>query len=136
MGRPPMPISDIPILSMLRTRMQWHQARQQVLAENVANADTPNYQARDLAPPDFERELSTASLALARTDSTHLTSQGSGGPQFATESTARYEVRPRGNSVTHEDEMLKVASNQMDFEAVTSLYTHSLALIKLAIGKA
>ena len=38
--------------------------------------------------------------------------------------------------MTHEDEMLKVASNQMDYEAVTSLYTRSLALIKIAIGKA
>ena len=38
-----MPISDIPIFSMLRTRMQWHQERQKVLAENVANADTPNF---------------------------------------------------------------------------------------------
>ncbi len=43
---------------------------------------------------------------------------------------------PRGNSVTHEDEMMKVASNQMDYETVTSLYTRSLALIKLAIGRA
>ena len=63
-----MAISDIPILAMLRERMQWHQARQQVLAENVANADTPNYQAKDLAPPNFERELSTASLQLAVTE--------------------------------------------------------------------
>ena len=46
-----MPISDIPIFSMLRTRMQWHQERQRVLAENVANADTPNYRPRDLSPP-------------------------------------------------------------------------------------
>ncbi len=38
--------------------------------------------------------------------------------------------------MTHEDEMMKVASNQMDYEAVTSLYTRSLALIKLAIGRA
>jgi len=38
--------------------------------------------------------------------------------------------------VTHEDEMMKVASNQMDYETVTSLYTRSLALIKLAIGRA
>jgi len=130
-----MPISDIPILMMLRTRMQWHQARQQVLAENVANADTPNYQAKDLAPPDFQRELSVASLALAHTDPNHIVGK-TGGSQFAIDETGRYEVRPRGNSVTHEDEMMKVASNQMDFEAVTSLYTHSLALIKLAIGKA
>ncbi len=130
-----MAISDIPILSMLRTRMQWHQARQQVLAENVANADTPNYQAKDLAPPDFQRELTTASLALARTSPGHIGAVNDGGTEFARDTTGRYEIRPRGNSVTHEDEMLKVASNQMDFEAVTSLYTHSLALIKLAVGK-
>jgi flagellar basal-body rod protein FlgB len=129
-----MAISDIPILSMLRTRMQWNQARQQVLAENVANADTPNYQAKDLAPPDFRRELTTASLALARTSPAHVGAV-SGGAEFARDTTGRYEIRPRGNSVTHEDEMLKVAANQMDFEAVTSMYTHSLALIKLAIGK-
>jgi len=129
-----MPISDIPILSMLRTRMQWHQARQEVLAENVANADTPNYHAKDLAPPDFQRELTAASLQLARTEPGHI-GGGGGGAQFATDATARYDVRPRGNSVTHEDEMMKVAGNQMDFEAVSSLYTHSLALIKLAIGK-
>jgi flagellar basal-body rod protein FlgB len=39
---------------MLRTRMQWHQERQRVLAENVANAETPRYRARDLAPPNFD----------------------------------------------------------------------------------
>jgi flagellar basal-body rod protein FlgB len=129
-----MPISDIPILSMLRTRMQWHQVRQQVLAENVANADTPNYHARDLAPLDFSRELQTASLNLARTEPGHIVSQSGDGSQFESDATARYEIRPRGNSDSHEDEMMKVAGNQMDYEAVTSLYTHSLALIKLAIG--
>jgi len=132
-----MPISDIPILSMLRERMEWHQERQRVLAENVANADTPNYQAKDLAQPDFERQVSLASVSLATTTPGHI-SGGSGGgvPQFETDTDSRYQVRPRGNTVTHEDEMMKVASNQMDFEAVTNLYTRSLALIKLAIGKA
>ena len=62
-----MPINDIPILSMLRERMQWQQARQQVLAENVANADTPDYQAKDLAPLDFSQQL-TAALPLERTN--------------------------------------------------------------------
>jgi flagellar basal-body rod protein FlgB len=130
-----MPISDIPILAMLRTRMEWHQERQRVLAENVANADTPNYQAKDLAPPDFGRELSAAALELVRTDPQHMAGAGLSGSQFALDTSGRFEVRPRGNTVTHEDEMMKVASNQMDFEAVTSLYTRSLALIKLAIGK-
>ena len=130
-----MPISDIPILTMLRERMQWHQARETVLAENVANADTPNYQAKDLAPPDFERELTTASLALDQTEPGHIAGEASGGSQFATDASGRYEVTPRGNSVTHEDEMMKVASNQMDFEAAASMYTHSLALIRMALDK-
>jgi flagellar basal-body rod protein FlgB len=125
-----MPISDIPILAMLRERMQWHQARQQVLAANVANADTPGYQAKDLAPPDFSRELAAATLPLERTSAGHIAA--SGGTQFATDAAGHYEVRPGGNSVSHEDEMMKVAGNQMDYEAVTSLYTHSLDLIKLA----
>jgi flagellar basal-body rod protein FlgB len=128
-----MAISDIPILAMLRERMQWHEARQQVLAENVANADTPNYQAKDLAPPTFDGALS-ASLSLARTDPGHIASSG-GGSGFATDESGKYDITPRGNSVTHEDEMMKVASNQMDFEAAASMYTHSLALIKLAIDR-
>jgi flagellar basal-body rod protein FlgB len=127
-----MPITDIPILAMLRERMQWQQARQQVLAENVANADTPDYQARDLAPLDFSHVLSTASLALERTNPDHIAATG-GSSDFATDRPTNYEVRPRGNSVSHEDEMMNVATNQMDYEAATSLYTHSLDLIKLAI---
>src|ERR1700691_2574839 len=106
----PMAISDIPILAMLRERMQWHEARQQVLAENVANADTPNYQAKDLAAPTFDGALS-ASLSLARTDPGHIASSGGGvggGSGFAAEEGGKYEVTPRGNSVTHEDEMMKV----------------------------
>jgi flagellar basal-body rod protein FlgB len=128
-----MPITDIPILSMLRERMEWHQERQQVLAENVANADTPNYRPRDLTPPNFEQQLTASSVALARTDPDHL--EGGGEDlRFAAAGGLHYEVRPGGNAVNHEDEMMKVASNQMDFDAVADLYTRSLALIKLAAG--
>jgi len=129
-----MAISDIPILSMLRTRMQWHQERQRVLAENVANADTPNYRARDLAPLNFDRALTGASVSLARTDANHIAA-AAGGSRFTEDGHPSYEVRPRGNAVSPEDEMLKLAGNQMDYDAAVSLYTHSLALIKTAFGK-
>ena len=76
------------------------------------------------------------SLTLARTDPGHIGAAGGGGSQFADDKDPHYEVRPRGNAVSHEDEMLKLAGNQMDYDAATSLYTHSLALIKTAIGKA
>jgi flagellar basal-body rod protein FlgB len=130
-----MPISDIPILSMLRTRMQWAQERQRLLAENVANADTPGFRPRDLALPNFDRSRPAAAVALARTSSSHLAGLNGQGSQFATESKSKYEVRPGGNAVSLEDEMLKVAANQMDYQAVAAIYGRNLALIKTALGK-
>jgi flagellar basal-body rod protein FlgB len=46
-----------------------------------------------------------------------------------------FEVRPTGNAVNLEEEMMKVAANQMDFQTATALYTRSLNLIKTALGK-
>jgi flagellar basal-body rod protein FlgB len=131
-----MAISDLPIFSMLRTRMNWHQERQRVLAENVANADTPNYRPRDLAPLDFGKQVQQASgqLQLALTAPTHLSSPSAAGA-FATERPAKYDVRPAGNAVNLEDEMMKVAANQMDHQAAISLYSRSMGLLKTAIGK-
>ena len=48
---------------------------------------------------------------------------------------AGFQTRPAGNAVNLEDEMLKVSANQMDYAAVTSLYSKSLHLLKTAIGK-
>jgi flagellar basal-body rod protein FlgB len=129
-----MAIPDLPILSMLRTRMQWHQQRQRVLAENIAHADTPRYHARDLAPPNFASALQRASVSMARTDPGHIEAAG-GSVQFDDDRNVRYETRPRGTAVSHEEEMLKLAGNQADYDAVTSIYAHSLSLIKTAVGR-
>ena len=51
-----MAINDLPILSALRTKMQWHQERQRVLAENVSNANTPNFRPTDLVEPKFDNK--------------------------------------------------------------------------------
>jgi flagellar basal-body rod protein FlgB len=92
-----MAIRDLPILSMLRTRMQWHQERQRVLAENVANAETPRYRARDLAPPNFASTLQRVSISMTRTDPGHIEPVG-GSSQFE-DAPARYRGEPRrGNA--------------------------------------
>ena len=130
-----MPISDIPIFSMLRTKLHWHQERQHVLAENVANADTPAFKPSDLAPPKFDAGASAVTpVTLLRTSPAHLASSD-GGAAFDLRRGGDFEVVPTGNGVSLEDEMLKVASNQMDFQAATALYTRGLGLIKTAIGK-
>lgn len=132
-----MPIYDIPLFSMLRTRMQWHQERQQLLADNVANADMPKFRPRDLVAPEFSRplQISAVQSGPTRTDAGHIAGlSGNSTAQFKTNRTG-YEVRPSGNSVDIEEEMIKVAANQMDYQAATTLYTRSLSLLKTALGK-
>ncbi len=130
-----MTISNIPLFSMLRTRMQWHQERQRLLAENVSNADTPRFQPRDLAPPKFDQlRPGNTNIGLARTSAAHLASAGGNG-QFQPERRGGFDARPSGNAVSLEDEMLKVASNQMDYQAVTSLYSRGLGMLKTALGR-
>lgn len=134
-----MAINDLPMLSALRTKMQWHQERQRVLAENISNSDTPNFKPRDLVEPKFDaRGASSASgtgaLAMVRTSASHIQAAGAS-DSFKSDNRGGYETRPAGNAVNLEDEMMKVSANQMDYAAVTSLYSRSLGLLKTAIGK-
>jgi flagellar basal-body rod protein FlgB len=130
-----MPISEIPIFSMLKTKLHWSQERQRLLAQNVANADTPEFKPSDLAPPRFDSGSSgVAPVSLLRTSAAHLASADSTAT-FDLQPGRDFEIVPTGNAVTLEDEMLKVAANQMDFQAATTLYTRGLGLIKTAIGK-
>ncbi len=82
-----MAINDLPILSALRTKMQWHQERQRVLAENISNSDTPNFRPRELVEPKFDKNGANAggamgSLAMMRTSASHIAVAG-GGDTFA-----------------------------------------------------
>jgi flagellar basal-body rod protein FlgB len=142
-----MPVSDLPIFAMLRSRMHWHQERQRVLAENVSNADTPNFRPKDLKPLDFGAQVAAAGaagaatggrangqIAIAATDPAHITGSA-GRNSFGTDRPTQYDVRPAGNAVNLEDEMMKVASNQMDYQAAISLYSRSMGLFRTALGK-
>ena len=131
-----MSISNIPLFSMLRTRMHWHQERQRVLAENVANADTPRFQPRDLAPPALDRIRPPAANVGAGQDQSRAYRQRErNAAQFQIQRNGGFEARPSGNAVSLEDEMMKVANNQMDYQAATSLYSRGLGLLRTAIGR-
>ena len=132
-----MPLAaDLPLLSMLKTRMHWHQTRQKLLAENVSNADTPRFRPRDLAPPSFGPGGAPASagVAVARTSPMHLSLAGAR-PGEDPRDGVRFETRPSGNAVSLEDEMLKVSQNQSDYQLAASLYQKSMQMLKIAVGK-
>jgi flagellar basal-body rod protein FlgB len=135
-----MAINDLPILSALRTKMQWHQERQRVLAENISNANTPNFRPNDLIDPKFDARGANAgggmgSLAVIRTSATHIGGSGGGQSFRGDGGKSGFLTKPAGNAVNLEDQMLKVSANQMDYAAATSLYSRSLGLLKTAIGR-
>ena len=141
-----MAIGDLPIFEMMKQRMQWLTARQQGLAQNVANADTPGYTARDLKQLDFGAmvERSGPALRAVATQAGHIGSPVTGRGQGMHPGQATggevikkpdFETSPTGNSVVLEDQMIKVAQNQMDYQTVTGLYSKSLGLIKIALGR-
>ena len=109
-----------------------------MLAENVANADTPRYRAHDLAPPKFDapgEAGGAAGVQLATTEPGHLGGLGASSAQFRSETKGNYEIRPTGNAVNMEEEMMKVAANQTHHQAgYCGLHAQSRSS-KIALGK-
>lgn len=135
-----MDFMGLPVFTALKNKMQWHQARQNVLSENIANASTPGYMAKDMKAPtagDLRtlKMASKSSFATMVTNSKHIAAAiapsaiGSG-----VRPSDSFEITPDGNSVVLEDQMSKIAGNQMDYEAATSLYTSNLGLLRTAMG--
>jgi flagellar basal-body rod protein FlgB len=135
--RPAMGIDDIPLFSNLRGRLGWLAERQRVVAQNVANADTPGYAARDLArPADFSESLSRArGVEMARTSATHLPSASGPPSRFIAEVTPDSETTPDGNSVVVEEQMLRMAESRMEYDAAIGFYQKSLNMLRLASRK-
>lgn len=131
-----MSVADLPLVAMLKTRMHWHQTRQKLLAENVANADMPGFKPQDLKAPAFGASGRPAggALPVERTSATHLTSDAARAGEDSVNA-RRFETTPSGNAVSLEDEMLKVSQNQSDFQLAASLYQKSLQMLRIAAGR-
>lgn len=134
-----MGISDLPLLGMLKNKMRWHQARQTVLAQNVANADTPGFRPSDLKPIEARSALRAPGLvnvAAARTHTAHIAGPAlSNDSAFAKSGQKGWETTPAGNAVVLEEQMIKVSANQFDFQMASTLYSKSLGLLKTAVGR-
>ena len=133
-----MGLMNMPVFSALTDKMRWHQTRQGLLAENIANAETPGYRGRDLAQYDYAdrtASMSSATVTTSATQPMHFSVSSAEGSIFDAQRMANFEITPEGNGVTLEDEMMKVTTNQMDYQAVTAVYQRSIRLIKTALGR-
>ena len=133
-----MDLSKIPIFRMMRDRMGWLTQRQRVLAQNVANADTPNFRPRDLKEVDFlrnARRQDSFRLVLARTDPAHVRLPEERGRFDVATTRTPYETAPSGNAVVLEEQLIKVAETAADYELMTSLYRKHVGMFRIALGR-
>jgi len=126
-----MDIQQIPLFSLLSNRMSWLSARQSVLAENVSNADTPRYIARDLRPLDFGAIMRNQEFALkpASTSANHIAPRTG----FRPEEAVGEGGTPNG-VVSIEQEMIKLSDTQVHYQTATNLYQKAVGMFRTALG--
>jgi flagellar basal-body rod protein FlgB len=113
-----------------------HAQRMEVLSSNIANADTPNYKARDF---DFAAALRAAiggtqtKVALARTDRAHLDGRKGSDPQARLQ--YRVPVQPSidGNTVELDRELAQFSDNALRYQADLTFLNQRISTLRTAI---
>jgi flagellar basal-body rod protein FlgB len=137
-----MNLDDIPLFSMLKGRLGYLNQRQQVVAQNIANADTPDYSPRDLKGFTFKSHLSGQTAAVGASSigsiggsTPHLLKTASSGGQasaFKPVTAPDSETTLDGNQVVLEEQMMKMTDARMNYDAAISFYQKSLTLLRMA----
>ncbi len=123
--------TQIGLFDLAEKRLAWVDQRQVLLAQNIANANTPGYQSKDLTP--FVQALTQAAPELVRTSAMHLAAAGGG---VALDRKQRPSGRAiDGNAVSIEDQLMKIASTDGTHALVTNLYHKYLGMFRTAVGK-
>lgn len=134
-----MTLDDVPLFSMLKGRLNYLNQREQLIAQNVANSDTPGFTPHDLKPFTIATNSGpTPPMALApvQTNAMHL--EGTA-PTQTTDSTFQPKEAPdsetnlNGNKVVLEEEMMKMSEARGDYNTALALYQKSLSMIQLAL---
>ena len=122
------------VLDLADRRIRWLDRRQQVLAQNIANVDTPGWIARDLRP--FADVLADGSGASpARSQPRHQ--QGTRDPLLRAASLTAVAARgPNGNAVSMEEQLINVANTETAQSTAINIFRKYTALFRLALGRA
>jgi flagellar basal-body rod protein FlgB len=122
----------INLLDLAEQSMVWADQRQAVLAQNIANANTPGFKPHDLRP--FAEALANAgAVAPVRTDPNHLA--GTLATTSPGEVVDRTHMKsPDGNAVALDEQLVKVADTDTTHQLVTTIYKTYLGMFKTAMG--
>ncbi len=130
------------MFGLIKERMNWVGQRQQVIAQNIANADTPEYRARDIKKFDFQKTLREHTpnsrvgkgASMRATHPMHLTGRVESIAGALSKADRKpYETAPDGNSVVLEEQMVKMNEAVVQHSAMVGLYRKHLRMIKLVM---
>lgn len=133
-----MELEKLSIFTVVKKRLAWLARRQEVIAQNIANADTPEYRARDLKPLQFRDMVRNQKpgVSMKVTSASHLRGIVKRTSEFNEGETRKpYETSPNGNSVVLEEQMAKMNETAVGHRLTTELYKKHLNLFKMAIGR-
>lgn len=121
------------LLNLLVQKMAYLNRKQALHAQNIANANTPGYKARELAPFTFNDALKQAGVGMAVTDPRHIVPASMAGTNAASSKVRSYEVSPDKNAVDVEQEALKVSTTGIEYQMVTSIFHKVAGFFKIAL---
>lgn len=134
-----MDIKNIALFRAMGAKMNYLGTRQGVLAQNIANADTPEYRPRDLTEVDFGAILQEVSgskkIRMERTAAGHMGPGANLGKEDIRKSRMTYEVAPADNAVIIEEQMVKATQTNMDYNLMTNLMRKNVGMIQTALGR-
>ncbi|MBY6114052.1 FlgB family protein [Mameliella alba] len=120
-------------LDVFRTAMAMARhagTKQAFSAQNIANADTPGYRARDL--PDFKETLRNPLMGQRATRDKHL----NGSMDRTADISERREVLdPNGNTVSLEQEMVKAVGAKREHDRALAIYRSNLSILRASLGR-
>ena len=131
-----MDLDRISFFAMAKKRLAWLTQRQEVLAQNIANADTPQYRSKDLEPFAFERLVrrESAQINMDVTEKGHLGGRRKRLRDFTEEKERKpFETAPAGNAVVLEEQMGKLNENHVSHKLTVELYNKQLKMLKMAV---
>jgi flagellar basal-body rod protein FlgB len=122
----------IGLFDLAERRLAWTDRRQAVLAQNIANTNTPGYKPHDLRP--FAAALGQAGgIEPVRTQPNHLRG-GAGVSQD--EVVERPRTRsPDGNAVALDEQLVQLADTETTHSMVTAIYRKYLGMFAMALGR-
>ncbi len=109
-------------------------ARQANVAQNIANADTPDYKAKDIASFAQTFQRKTQSEGMIATRSTHLHAASEDQSRFETITTEAANS-PNGNSVSLENEMMKSVEARHHHDLALAVYKSSMNILRSSLGR-